>query len=430
MTVTGIILCGFFTTYVCASEVADVVLSCEFMEDSIEPQANSAFTRIPATLILREVFIGPDESLESLTPFVPPPNPDLRAIILESKASSFEIPNANVLLHADCNEQEVLCEISRYAPNGLRERSGSDHFLVSLDVKGGDFGALLILRAVSPVDGQLGLTHNELGLPLSNTGTLLTEVNFLVFSTLKSLSAPLRGAGLLTCGFKHKDMPLDEEVQIEWRQQHRGQGQKVMEVMAKLNDLEGSAVVHHVSRDSSIDTTRILSEGNASVTLNNLKVTDEGSYICAINIGSFYGQQVVNLNVVQPPSVSLSEDKIVLKANTEQTLSCHCSKYYPLDAQMEWLSQSPTDEEPIVFPHQGSLSSHRKQSDGTYSLSSHLVVPSDLTPGTRIICKVSHPALDSPVSVSLLVEQLEPDDYRWMLSLLGITVVFFYQLMK
>ncbi|XP_061632985.1 tapasin-related protein isoform X2 [Phyllopteryx taeniolatus] len=427
MKVTGIILCGFFTTCVCASAVTDVVLSCEFVEDSV---GLHAFTRTPATFILREVSIVSDESQEALTPFVPPPNLDPRAIMFESKASSFEIPNADVLLHAHCNEQEVMCEISSYAPHGLKERFGSDHFLVSINVEGGAFGTLLIMRAVQPVNDHSGLMHDVLGLPLTRDGTLLTEVSFLVFSTFKSLTAPLRGVCFLNCGFKHQDVSPDEEVHIEWHQQNRGQGKKVVKMVTRLNNPEGSAVFHHGSGQLSMNATQVVSEGNASVTLNNLKVTDEGAYICSVTVGPFQGQQVVHLHVVQPPSVSLSEKKLVLKGNAAQTLSCHCNKYYPLAAQVEWLSHVPTDEEPAVFPDQGSLSSHRKEGDGTYSLSSHLVVPPSVAPGTRITCRVSHPALDTPVSVSVLVEHLEPDDYWWVLSILGITVVFFYQLIR
>lgn len=45
----------------------------------------SPFTRTPATLVLRDIAVGPDESLETLTPFVPPSIPDPDAILLEAK---------------------------------------------------------------------------------------------------------------------------------------------------------------------------------------------------------------------------------------------------------------------------------------------------------------------------------------------------------
>lgn len=71
---------------------------------------------------------------------------------------------------------------------------------------------------------------------------------------------------------------------------------------------------------------------------------------------------------------------------------------------MEWTYLLPSDSKPTVFPDQGSLSSHRQHGDGTYSLSSHLTVPPDLPPGTKITCVASHAALEAPLSVSLLLE--------------------------
>ena len=85
---------------------------------------------------------------------------------------------------------------------------------------------------------------------------------------------------------------------------------------------------------------------------------------------------------------------------------------------MEWLSLSPTDTEPTLLPNQGSLSSHRQHGDGTYSLSSQLTVPSSVSPGTKIICSVSHVALDTPLSVSLVVESPEPGMTLYTLCIL------------
>ncbi|KAE8288959.1 Tapasin [Larimichthys crocea] len=249
----------------------------------------SPFTRTPATLVLRDIAVGPDESLETLTPFVPPSIPDPDAILLEAK------------------------------------------------------------------------------------------VIFLVFSHIKSVSAPLRGDALLKCGFKQQETPLAQEVGVEWRLQHRGKGRKVLEMKTRLDDAEGSTVVFAERTGSSIEATQVVGEGDASLTLNKLKILDEGTYICTVSIGHFHAQQVIQLHVIQPPEVSLSEEKLVLKANSPQTLSCHCAKYYPLDSQMEWSFLSPTDTEPTVFQDQGSLSSHRQHGDGTYSQSSHLTVPSSVS---------------------------------------------------
>ncbi|KAM7383292.1 hypothetical protein PAMP_002958 [Pampus punctatissimus] len=366
MKMIEVIWFGYFMTYVWADGVADVVLSCSLVEQGVGlggMGGGSLFTQTPATLVLRDVAVTSDESLETFTSFVPPSTPDPDAILFEAKVTSPEIPNANVLLHADCNDQEVICELSRYSSHGSQESSEPAYFLVSINVEGVDFSTTLILQTLTLERDHSTLIQNKLNLPLSRSGTLLTEVVFLVFSPVKSVFAPLRSDVLLNCGFKQQEIPLAQQVDIEWRLQHRGKGQKVLEMKTRLDDLEGSTVVHAERRGSSMDA-QVVGEGNASLTLTKLK--------------------------------------------------------------MEWLFLSPTDTEPTVFKDQGSLSSHRQHGDGCYSLSSQLTVPSDISPGTKIICKVSHPALDAPLSVSVLVESPEPDSYWLVLGFLIITVLFFY----
>ncbi|XP_042345311.1 tapasin-related protein [Plectropomus leopardus] len=432
MMILKIIWFGYFLTCVYGDGVADVVLSCALVEEGVGlggMGGGSLFKRTPATLVLRDVAVAPDESPETLTPFVPPSIPDPDAILLETKVSSPEIPNAHVLLHADCNDQEVMCEISRYSPHGSQEGSDPAYFMVSLNVEGVDFSTSLILQTLKVEKDQSTLIQSKLGLPLSQSGTLLTEVILLVFSHIKSVSAALRGDALLSCGFKQQEVPLAQEVGIEWRLQHRGKGWKVLEMKTRLDDAEGSTVVQEERKGSSMDAAQVVGEGNASMSLTKLRVVDEGTYICTVSIGLFHAQQVIQLHINQPPQVSLSKEKLVLETSP-QTLSCHCTKYYPLDAQMEWLSLSPADTEPTVLPDQGSLSSHRQHGDGTFSLSSHLTVPASVSPGTKITCRVSHPALDTPLSVSLVVESPKPGSYWWVLGFLIVTVLFFFQVMR
>lgn len=112
-----------------------------------------------------------------------------------------------------------------------------------------------------------------------------------------------------------------------------------------------------------MNASQVVGEGDASLTLNKLKVQDEGTYICTVSIGPFHAQQVIQLHVrrkspfhciksgdstrrstfqsllccfffSEPPCVSLSEEKLIHKGQSPQTLSCHCAKYYPLDAQV------------------------------------------------------------------------------------------------
>ena len=92
----------------------------------------------------------------------------------------------DLLLHADCNEQEVGCEISRYhfprgAGGGDEDGPSPAHFIVTLELEGGGLSAALVLRTLelqrnpAPGPGARTLGEGRLGLPLSESGSLLTE---------------------------------------------------------------------------------------------------------------------------------------------------------------------------------------------------------------------------------------------------------------
>ena len=56
----------------------------------------------------------------------------------------------------------------------------------------------------------------------------------------------------------------------------------------------------HVERQGSVvDAALLVGEGNASVSLSTLKVSDEGTYICTVSTGVFQAQQVIQLHVIR-----------------------------------------------------------------------------------------------------------------------------------
>lgn len=85
-----------------------------------------------------------------------------------------EIPEAESLLHADCNEQEVICEVSRYVPRGTEPEDSPAHFIASVQIEGGGIGLTLVLQTVSD-ETPAPLMQSKLQLPLSQWGTLLTD---------------------------------------------------------------------------------------------------------------------------------------------------------------------------------------------------------------------------------------------------------------
>ena len=56
----------------------------------------------------------------------------------------------------------------------------------------------------------------------------------------------------------------------------------------------------HVEREgSSVDAALLVGQGNASLTLARLKVSDEGTYICTVSTGLYQAQQVIQLHVTR-----------------------------------------------------------------------------------------------------------------------------------
>lgn len=68
-----------------------------------------------------------------------------------------------------------MCEISRYSPRGSQESSEPAYFMVSIYVEGVDFSTALILQTLTLERDQSTLIQNKLSLPLSQSGTLLSE---------------------------------------------------------------------------------------------------------------------------------------------------------------------------------------------------------------------------------------------------------------
>ncbi|KAM9488021.1 tapasin-related protein [Clarias gariepinus] len=413
--------------------VADVVLSCSFIEEG-GGMTGAHFIRSPATVVLKDLPMNSDLSPETITPYIPPTIPNADDLIFEATSSSVEIPEAESLLHADCNEQEVTCELSHYIPRGTNPDSVPAHFIASVQLEGGGVGFTLVLQTIANENTEsntASLIQSKLQLPLSQSGTLITEAVFVVFSRSPSIAVPIGEDIVLDCGYRQRDTPTERNVGLEWRWQYRGQGRTILD----MKETEAGTLVE-VDRDgASANSTLLVLNGNASLTMKTVKVSDEGTYICTINSEPFQTQQIVQLNIIQPPRVFFVENKITFQDETPKRLSCHCERYYPLDVTVEWFSQPSAGTENISRTKEASLSSHRQHNDGTYSLSSFLIVrPSEHPPGTVFTCRVSHVALQTPRDVSLTIVAPEPGqftslgEYYWMILVtLILSVLFLYQ---
>ncbi|RXN00381.1 Tapasin-related protein [Acipenser ruthenus] len=295
--------------------LVDIVLECSLVEEGGGRLSMfaSAFSRQPATLVLRKVGVPEHETLDSYTEYQPPPF-DPEALIFEVEVTSASIPGAESLLHADCNEQEVTCEISQYYPQD--EVSETAWFICSLQVEGGGVSATMVMRT-QPITGEVGMEpqkQKKLDLPLSDSGTIQLAAQFNVFTSMPSVSTALGGTVLLDCGFTGEQHI--QEVQVEWRVQHKGNGRRVLHFRSDTNEGVSDRP------GAQIDSARLAAHRNASLFLPGFRVVDEGTYICIVTAGPYQAQQVIQVQVqvlcccgaLAPPVVGFSPGGTPLSA--------------------------------------------------------------------------------------------------------------------
>uniref|UniRef100_A0A6I8NBH8 TAP binding protein like n=1 Tax=Ornithorhynchus anatinus TaxID=9258 RepID=A0A6I8NBH8_ORNAN len=138
---------------------------------------------------------------------------------LASPAPSVRIPQAQALLHADCEGEKVACEISPYFPRG--GPGAAAWFIGTLHVSGSGPHVSLVMRIPKEVREGAAL-HPKLRLPLSPQGTVLATVEFQVSTRTAALHSRLGGSSALHCSFS---IATDSgPLSVDWRLQHKGRG--------------------------------------------------------------------------------------------------------------------------------------------------------------------------------------------------------------
>lgn len=79
--------------------------------------------------------------------------------------------------------------MSRYSPHESEKSSDIAYFMVSLNVEAVEFSTVMILQTLAVKKDESTLIQNKLGLPLSQSGMLLTEgeMQSLVFNVIIEL---------------------------------------------------------------------------------------------------------------------------------------------------------------------------------------------------------------------------------------------------
>lgn len=364
----------------------DVVLDCFLVEEGKHHGGfASEKNMVKALLVLKQVPVLDDGSLEGFTDFqMSTLSKDNPPVTFEASVSPVQIPHAEALLHADCSEKEVTCEISRYFLQARQEAAleTAAWFITNLQVSGGGPKFSILMKTLRDAENWAVLPP-PLNLPLGPQGSVLTTVAFQVTTHTPSLSFQRGSSASLHCGFSMT--PGLDLVRVEWRLQHKGSGQLVYSWTTGQGQAEREG--------ATLEPEQLLMAGDASLTLPSLTLKDEGTYICQITTSLYQAQQIIQLQVQASPKVRLG----LANEARPPTLICNIAGYYPLDVTVMW-TREELGGAPVPVPD-ASFSSLRQSPEGTYSISSSLTAEPG-SAGATYTCQVTHISLEEPIVTS------------------------------
>ncbi|XP_008823651.1 tapasin-related protein [Nannospalax galili] len=394
-------------------QAVDIILDCFLViEDRHRGTFASSGNREKALLVLKQVPVPDDGSLEGITDFQGGPvAEDDPPVIFEASVDLVQIPQAEALLHADCNGKEVTCEISQYFLQTTQEANveTATWFITNLQISQAGPSVSLVMKTLKNTENG-AVWHPMLNLPLSPQGTVQTAVEFQVTTDTQSQNHLLGSSASLYCGFSMA--PGLDLLGVEWRLQHKGSGQLVY----SWKTGQGQAK----REGATLGPEQLLTAGNASLTLPGLTLKDEGAYICQITTSLYQVQQIIHLSIQAPPKVQVS----LANGALLPTLICSVAGYYPLDVVVTWIR-----EEPSGIPAQisgASFSSLRQSMAGTYSISSTVTAEPGPT-GATYICQVTHISLEEPLRVSTKV--VPHTEQRMVFGVIFASILFLLTLL-
>ncbi|XP_022623356.1 tapasin-related protein-like [Seriola dumerili] len=321
------------------------------------------------------------------------------------------------------DEGDLECEVRRYSTEGMHVRwpvQGAQEynrwFTCTVKHSKGLFTATGFLRHPSdqPPPGQQDFRR----WPAIQDGEILTTTVAMVIKT----QSPSVTAGLSSQQKLHCQFALDHKgpnVTVEWHFQYRGERNKLFSHNSRSGQTQGSGVGM-----------KSLAGGDASYILPFAKMSSEGMYICSVAVNPLSINLDINLHIQETPRVSLNVGPtLALQEGGEQKVICEAENYYPLDVEIVWYEQDAAMSgqrvgAPLPRPLQNVLlSSHKHNSDKTYSVSAFFYLQARLRDsGRQFTCSVSHRSLRVPIKKSFILAVEEPGS--WVFNLIvGIIVV-------
>uniref|UniRef100_A0A8B9ZRQ3 Ig-like domain-containing protein n=1 Tax=Anas zonorhyncha TaxID=75864 RepID=A0A8B9ZRQ3_9AVES len=247
----------------------------------------------------------------------------------------------------------------------------------------------------TPTYGVTALLQGQPGPP----GATAVTAALAVLTRTPEVRGRPGGAVDLHCAFAAPPGPFA----LEWRQQHRGAGR----VLLAYESATARAPRATPGAELLLGPPGGDGEGATAVTLRlpRLEVAHEGTYFCSVFLPHGHAQQLLQLQVLEPPKVTLSPRPLVVAPGAATELRCHVAGFYPLDAAVTWWRRAAGSGTSAPVADTWS-SGHRQGPDGTYSRSVGTVLPParPQNHGDVYTCVVTHPALDAPLRATVQLQ--------------------------
>ncbi|XP_077404972.1 TAP binding protein (tapasin), tandem duplicate 1 [Vanacampus margaritifer] len=274
--------------------------------------------------------------------------------------------------------------------------------------------------AVQGLDGGPGTST----IMRAHTGTNELDVVLSVSSTTMVVQSRLGEQVLLDCNFwADPASPLHGSgFAVEWRYQSRGSGRVLLAYDGKSDRL-----VEPPEEGAMMDFEGLHRSGNASLVLQEAKVDHSGIYICMVYMPHLLAQVTIQLEITEPPSLSIHPSPLPLTAPGQSlTVHCEASGFAPHSLELSWELKGPDGKSKLLGP--GQLTGHRQAGDGTYSQDTRLELDTsdpELGSGGELTCVARHPGGTRRASVALKVIGFSTPSIEDSMAMVGVALVLY-----
>ncbi|XP_073492232.1 uncharacterized protein [Aquarana catesbeiana] len=162
-----------------------------------------------------------------------------------------------------------------------------------------------------------------------------------------------------------------------------------------------------------------LKYGNASLHISSMTISDGGIYKCTVIYSPEWKEKEISLEVLAKPVLSILNMK--LQRNTENTLTCRATEFFPPDIGITWYRDGEVLRNQFMKKTQ-------MYKDGTYYVDSTVTITPTKDDQNQIYsCRVQHGSLQEPLQrdFQLIYEEIETSSNMATVVCILVLIIIF-----